>query len=187
VIAVPEEVRALVGPWSEPQLACDAVEAGAVRRFAQAIMDDDPAYGPDGCHPRAGGPIAPPLFPNHMLRRPFGTADVLQERAHDPDFDGVVPAAGLPPLPGLQQLPVLNGGSEFEFYRHARHGERVQFRQRYADIDARESSRGTLFVVVIEGELRTEGGELLLRSRRTLLRRAPPSANTGARSTEVVP
>jgi hypothetical protein len=172
---VSSEALALVGAWTEPQPACDAVEPGAVRRFAQAIMDDDPAYAPGAAATsRYGGPVAPPLFPNHMLRRPFGTPDLLHERARqDPDFDGVLPAAGLPPLPGLQQLPVLNGGSEFEFYRYARHGEWVSFRQRYADIHEKASSKGVLVVVVIEGEIRTREGELLLRSRRTLLRRAP--------------
>jgi len=170
---VTDAVRALVGVWSEAEPACDPVEQGAVRRFAQAIMDDDSAYAPGaGGGTRHGGPIAPPLFPNHMLRRPLGTADVVQQRANDPDFDGVVPAAGLPPLPGLQHLPVLNGGSEFEFFRHARHGEQVEFRQRYAQVHEKISDKGTLIVVVIEGEIRSRDGGLLLRSRRTLLRRA---------------
>jgi hypothetical protein len=169
---VPQQALALVGAWTEAELACDPVEQGAVRRFAQAIMDDDPAYAP-GAETRYGGAIAPPLFPNHMLRRPFGMPDALDERTRqDPDFDGVLPAAGLPPLPGLQHLAVLNGGSEFEFYRYARHGEWVTFRQRYADIHEKASSKGPLVVVVIEGEIRTREGELLLRSRRTLLRRA---------------
>lgn len=172
---IPPEALALVGAWTEPEQACDAVEAGAVRRFAHAIMDDDPAYAPDArSDTRYGGPIAPPLFPNHMLRRPFGTPDVLDERTRaDADFDGVLPAAGLPPLPGLQHLPVLNGGSEFEFHRYARHGEQVTFRQRYADIAEKASSQGALAVCVIEGEIRTVAGELLLRTRRTLLRRLP--------------
>jgi hypothetical protein len=84
----------------------------------------------------------------------------------------VLPAAGLPPLPGLAHLPVLNGGSEFEFFRNARHGKWATFRQRYTDIREKPSSKGTLVVVVIEGEVRTQAGDLLLRSRRTLLRRA---------------
>lgn len=168
------EIQALVGVWSEAESACDPVEQGAVRRFAQAIMDEDPAYGPHAqADSRYGGPIAPPLFPNHMLRRPLGTPDLIQQRAGDPDFDGVVPATGLAPLAGLAHLPVLNGGSEFEFYRCARHGEWVSFRQRYADIREKPSRNGTLLIVVIEGEIRTRAGELLLRSRRTLLRRAP--------------
>ena len=163
---VPPEVQALVGTWSEPELACDPVESGAVRRHAQAIMDEDPRYRPD-----AADPIAPPLFPVNMLRRAWGTPDLLQERARDPDFDGVVPGAGLPPLGALQQLPVVNGGSEFEFFRHVRHGDRVTVRQRYASIEEKATSKGPLVVVVIESEYATTAGQLLMRSRRTLLRR----------------
>lgn len=172
---IDDTMRACIGTWSEPITACDAVEPGAVRRFAQAIMDDDPAYaaGDAAAAQRYGGPVAPPLFPNHMLRRPFGTADLLQDRAADPGFDGVVPAPGLPPIPGLWHLPVLNGGSAFEFYRHARHGETVVVRQRYADLHEKPTSKGTLVFIVIESEMHTAEGELLLRARRTLMRRAP--------------
>lgn len=163
---------AWVGPWSEAELACDPVEQGAVRRFAQAILDDDPDYGPDAASDgRFGGPIAPPLLPNHMLRRPFGTPDLVQANALDPDFDGVVPQPGLPPIGPLLHLPVLNGGSEFEFFRYARIGEAVSVRQRYADIEEKQTAKGLLIAVVIESEIRTGAGELLLRSRRTLLRR----------------
>jgi hypothetical protein len=171
VALVDAEARALVGAWTEPVTCCDAVEPGAVRRFVQAILDEDPDYAP-GAQTRFGGPIAPPLFPNHMLRRPLGAPDLVQQRASDPDFDGVVPQPGLPPIACLAHLPVVNGGSEFEFFRYALHGETVTFRQRYAEITEKPSRNGALVVVVIEGEARTGGGELLLRSRRTLLRRA---------------
>lgn len=167
---VDDEVRALVGVWTEEVDCCDPVEAGAVRRFAQAIMDEDPAYA-EGAQTRFGGPVAPLLFPNHMLRRPLGTPDLVQVRAHDPDFDGVAPPPGLPPLRSLANLPVVNGGSEFEFLRYARHGERVRLRQRYAEIRETSTRKGPLVMVVIEGEVRTDGGEVLLRARRTLLRR----------------
>jgi hypothetical protein len=167
-----EDITSLTGHWSEPMQVCDPVEQGAVRRFAQAIMDDDPDYGPDApVDGRYGGPIAPPLFPNHMLRRPFGTPDLVQDRAQAPDFDGVVPQPGLPPIQALAHLPVLNGGSEFEFFRHARHGESVSLRQRYADIYEKHNGKGTIVFVVIESEISTTGGELLLRARRTLMRR----------------
>ena len=160
---ITDELRALVGVWSEPVTPCDVVEAGAVRRFAQAIMDEDPAY----------AEVAPPLFPNHMLRRPLGAPDLVQDRAGDPGFDGVVPGPGLPPLAGLTHLPVVNGGSEFELFRYARIGESVTVRQRYAQVTEKASSKGNLVVVVIEGEMHTGTGELLMRSRRTLLRKVP--------------
>ena len=169
---ITDEITACIGVWSDTEAACDPVEQGAVRRFAQAVMDDDPAYGPDApSSGRYGGPVAPPLFPNHMLRRAFGTPDVIQQNARNPDFDGVVPARGLPAIAALAHLPVLNGGSEFEFFRYARWGEFVTLRQRYADIYEKPAREGSLVFVVIESEIRTGGGEMLLRARRTLLRR----------------
>ena len=170
------EILSLVGEWSPAIEACDSVEPGAVRRFAQAIMDEDPQYGTDSPAHRFGGPIAPPLYPNHMLRRALGESDLIQERAGDPDFDGVVPGPGLAPLTPLLHLPVVNGGSEFELYRYARHGERVRVRQRYADIRETTTSKGALIVVVIESEMHTSDGELLMRSRRTLLRKVKGTA-----------
>ena len=83
-----------------------------------------------------------------------------------------MPAIGMPPITALAHLPILNGGSEFEFFRYARHGEHVFFRQRYAEIFERVSRKGTMIVVVIEGEITTTGGETLLKSRRTLLRQS---------------
>ncbi len=168
-----DEIRSYIGRQSESVAACDAVEPGAVRRYAQAIMaDDDADYAPGATPARYGGPVAPPIYPAFMFRRPLGTADVLSERAGDPDFDGLVSAAGdgLPELP-LPGRALLNGGSEIEFLRYARHGEHVVQRSRYADIYERQSKSGAMLFVVVETEYRTGGGDLLLRARKTLIRR----------------
>ena len=167
-----DEIRGFLGVKSETVLACDAVEAGAVRRYAQAIMDDDPDYASGAAPARFGGPIAPPLYPSFMFRRPLNTPDVLTERAGDPDFDGLVPAAGdgLPELP-LPGRALLNGGSEIEFFRYARHGESVVQRSSYADIYERQSKNGPMLFVVTETEYLTQSGELLMRARRTAIRR----------------
>lgn len=167
-----DEVRAFIGRESEVVTAVDAVEPGAVRRYAQAIMaDSDPDYAPDATGGKAGGPVAPPLYPAFMFRRPLGTPDVLTERAEDPDFDGLVSAAsdGLPELP-LPGRALLNGGSEIELFRYARHGERVSQRSRYADITERASKSGPMLLVIIETEY-TVGAEVLLRVRKTIIRR----------------
>lgn len=168
-----DEIRGFIGWTSEGVTACDAVEPGAVRRYAQAIMaDGDGDYAPDAVPARFGGPVAPPIYPAFMFRRPLGTPDVLTERAGDPDFDGLVSAAsdGLPELP-LPGRALLNGGSEIEFLRYARHGERVVQRSRYADIYERESRNGPMLFVVTETEYSTSGGEVLLRIRKTIIRR----------------
>lgn len=171
-----EELRTYIGIGSEWETACDPVEAGGVRRFAQAVMDEDPAYGSGG-EARFGGPVAPPLYPMMMFRRPLGAPDPLQLHAGDPDFDGLGQGStvtrGLPEIAPLAGYAILNGGTEVELFRYARHGETVRMRSRYADITEKETSKGPIVLVVTEAEFATPDGEVLLRARRTLIRRKP--------------
>ena len=171
---LPEAAKKYIGLQSEAEIACDPVERGAVRRYAQAIMDEDPIFSaPCPNNARFGGPVAPPLFPTHMFRRAFGTPDQLQERARDPDFDGLgaSSAQGLPELEPMKHLALLNGGSDIEFFRYARHGEAVKLRSRYVDIVEKETSKGAMIFVIIETEYRNGADELLMKTRRTLIRR----------------
>ena len=169
-----EALKKYIGMQSETEIACDPVERGAVRRYAQAIMDEDPLFAED-CpnNARFGGPVAPPLFPTHMFRRAFGAPDPIQLRARDAEFDGLgaTSAQGLPELAPIKHLALLNGGSEIEFFRYARHGESVRQRSRYADIVEKETSKGPMLFVTIETEYRNGEDELLMKVRRTLIRR----------------
>ena len=167
-----DEVRAFIGVESAVSIATDAVEPGAVRRYAQAIMDMDPAYASDEAGLRYGGVIAPPLFPSFMFRAPFGSPDIVTERADDPDYDGIVMGEGdgLPELP-LPGLALLNGGLEVELYAYARHGERVLQKSRFIDIYERDTKSGPMIFVIIETEYSTQAGQLLLRTRKTIIRR----------------
>jgi hypothetical protein len=157
---------------SETEFACDPVERGAVRRYAQAIMDEDPAYA-DVCegNARYGGPVAPPLYPTQMFRRAFGTPDPIQEHAHDLEFDGVGPniSQGLPRPAPLEKMAMLNGGADIELYRYARHGERVSRKSRYADIVEKQTAKGTMVFVTMETEYRGGDGGLIACVRRTLI------------------
>lgn len=171
---LPEAAKKYIGMQSETEIACETVERGAVRRYAQAIMDEDPIFSePCANNARFGGPVAPPLFPTHMFRRAFGKPDPMQERARDPEFDGIgaISAQGLPELEPMKHLALLNGGSEIEFFRYARHGETVKLRSRYADIIEKETSKGPMIFVIIETEYRNGEDELLMKARRTLIRR----------------
>src|SRR5262245_1462524 len=84
------EIKALIGVEGEPQTSWEPVERSEVRRFAQAVMDDDPifwdvAYVKDM---RYGAVVAPPLFPLFAQRRAPGSSDPLAPAATEPDFDG---------------------------------------------------------------------------------------------------
>lgn len=169
------EIQKLIGAGSEMETACERVERGAVRRYAQAYIDADPVFYSDEHtrNSRYGGPVAPPLFPMNMFRLPFGTPDPFAAHADDPDFDGIVgsTAQGLPPLPLPPGTGLLNAGTEVELFRYARHGETVTARSSYHSITEKQNSKGPMLLVVIETEYRNEAGDLLLRVKKTQIRR----------------
>jgi hypothetical protein len=61
----------------------------------------------------------------------------------------------------------LNGGVEVEFFRYARHGERVVMKSRYAEIVEREGSKGPMVLAKVDTDYLTGDGALLLRVRNT--------------------
>lgn len=170
---LPEAALKYVGVESEVEIACDPVERGQVRRHAQAIGDEDPMYW-EACasNQRYGGPVAQPFFPIHMFRRHYGTEDPVEANASDPDYDGALKVrGGLPEIEPLSHMPVMNGGSEIEFFRLARHGETVKLRARYASITEKETSKGPIILIVSETDYMTGDGELLARQRHTRIRK----------------
>jgi hypothetical protein len=159
-----DAVRRYIGLHTGPIEASEPVEKGEVRRFAQAIMDEKQRYAAAEPGDRFGGPVAPPLFPALMFRRPLGAPDPFIN-ASEPDFDGLSLAThtGLPDLP-LHNRALVSAGVETEFYRYARHGELVTQQSVYRDIYERQSKQGEpLLFTVIDSEFRTSDGELLLR------------------------
>lgn len=164
---ITDDVKKLIGYETEWVEACDPVEQGAIRRFYQAVMDDDPTYWDPTSSgaKRYGGVVAPPLFPLHAFRRPPGTPDPLSRVVGDPNFDGVTRdfGLGLPPVP--VPLPrLLNGGNEVEVYRLARPGERIRARSRYVDIYQKEGKSGTLVFIMVETVYANQDGATLLKS-----------------------
>jgi len=170
MVSIEELRKKYVGLQSELEEGTDHVERGAVRRHAQACMDENQIYSIDTLeNEKYGGPVAPPLFPPLLFRRAFGSPDPVQENAHSPEFDGLTHRLSLPPIEEIKHLKMLNGGTEIEFFRYARMDEAVTQQTRYADIFEKETSRGRMIFVVTEIDYRTKAGEPLLRVRSTLL------------------
>ena len=167
---ITDEVKQLIGrepAWVE---ACDAVERGAIRRFHQAVMDDDPIFWKDAeaAATRYGGVVAPPLFPLHAFRRPSGAPDPLNRVSGDPDFDGVTRdfGLGLPPVPiALPRL--LNGGNQVEVHHLAHPGDRIRARSKYVDIYQKEGKSGILVFILVETVYANQKGETLLKALQT--------------------
>lgn len=162
-----------IGLKSEPRLSCAPLESDMLRRFVQAIMDEDRLYYDESYAKttRHGGIVAPPLYPVHAFKRAPGTPDPLDALKDDRDADGsggVGGAQGLPPIPSPFKR-LLNGGNEIEFYQCLRLGEKVFSTAKYHDVRLKEGKSGTMLFVVIETELLNERHELLLVNRQTLI------------------
>jgi hypothetical protein len=164
-----------VGLVGQPRMA-SPLENDALRRFVQAIMDDDPAYYDPAAAAQAlpGEIVAPPLYPLHAFRRPLGTPDPLQALIDDPDHDGIGAANsssdGLPPIPSPFKRR-LNGGNEIEFFRCLRVGERAVAKPRYKSVDLKQGRSGQMLIIVTEVRWETENGDLLMINRQTSIRR----------------
>jgi hypothetical protein len=167
---ISDEVKKLIGYETDWVEAYDPVEQGAIRRFYQAVMDDDPVYWKQehAMTTKYTGVVAPPLFPLHAFRRLPGTPDPLARVAGDPDFDGVVRdfGLGLPPVP-IPLPRILNGGVQVEVYQLARLGDRIRARSKYVDIHQKEGRSGTLVFVLIETVYVNQKGETLLKAVQT--------------------
>jgi acyl dehydratase len=177
------DLRKYVGMRSEPATACDPVEPGAVRRFVQAVGDDDPVYW-DAAYAATtpyGVPVAPPLYVSHVARRPPGTPDPFDRFAGQPDLDGsdgAFVAAGAPQTHGrrlpevdVPQVRLLNGGVEAEFFALPAHGDRITSVFEYVDVYEREGRSGPMVFVVTETTAENQDGRLLARVRNTTIRR----------------
>jgi hypothetical protein len=169
------EYTKFVGLVGKPRIATP-LESDELRRFVQAIMDDDPAYydPAEAAQNLPGEIVAPPLYPLHAFRRPPGTPDPLQAVVDDPDHDAIGPGSGtsqgLPPIPSPFKR-LLNGGNEIEFFRCLRLGEQAVAKPRYQRVELKQGRSGPMLIIVTEVRWETETGELLMINRQTSIRR----------------
>ena len=106
------------------------IEKGHIRRFAQAIGDDNPLYCDEACarKSRYGGIIAPPTFPTV-----FG-------------FEGERVLDGLE----FNRARLLHGEQEYEYFQPIRAGDIISFSTRISEIQEKQSKSGMLDVVTTE-------------------------------------
>jgi len=156
---VTDAARALIGVQSDWVEATHPVEASELRRFMHATMDTGARHRPGYAGPRHDGLVAPLGFPVHAFRRPAAEAWDPLEGHGDPEFDGEsrLLRPHLPRMP-IRLSGVLNGGYEFEFFSHARLGERIFCRSAYRDVKQRQGRSGPMVIVTVDDEF-AAGGE----------------------------
>jgi acyl dehydratase len=140
--------RSLVGRESEPTVV--EVERGMIRRFAEALGDPNPLSVDEAAARAAGFPslVAPPTYP---------AALALNERFRQ-SLD-------------LGTRLVLHSEQQIEYGRPVVAGDRLTLRSRVADVQERAGAGGPMDVLVLEDEARDPQGQLVFRSRATLVLR----------------
>jgi acyl dehydratase len=140
--------RSLIGRESEPVL--HEVEKGQIRRFADALGDPSPLAQDEAAAKAAGYPglVAPPTFPVSLTGN--------ERFRHSLD---------------LGTRSMLLGEQAIELTRPIFAGDRITVVTRVADVQERAGASGPSDVLVLEDEGKDEKGELVFRTRATLILR----------------
>ena len=121
------------------------VEKGAIRKFAEAIGDDDPIYSDEQAAQAAGFKtiVAPPTF-------------LCTFRAQE-----------LPELKIQFGRVRLNGGNEYEYYQPIYAGDTITLTAKYADVSERSGRTGSMVFVITELTFKNQHGEVVATGRNT--------------------
>ena len=136
---VTDAMRRAVGVESEPKT--HLVEAGAIRKFADAIGDPSPAYRGTA----DGGAVAPPTF---LRSLDAGPATAVFES----------------PYPDL-----LDGGSEWEYARPVRAGDRIAVTETLVDVAEKSGRLGPMLLATWETRYVDDSGATVATQRNTLV------------------
>lgn len=146
-----DEIRSYIGRESSPYTM--EVDKTAVRLFARAVGFTDPLfYDEEYAHSKGYRSIvAPPGFFGHTPWKPGDAGIPLR----------------LPTLPVKRRLA---GGNEFEYYGVVCAGDVLTCVTRIKDISERQGRAGPMIFLTLETDYRNQLGELVARSRLTLIR-----------------
>ncbi len=136
--------KSVIGRRSRPFV--NEVEKGAIRRFAEAIGDENPVYHDEeyARGTRHGGIIAPPSFPVSL-----SVGSNVRE--------------GL----DIDNKKVLHGEMEFEYFRPLKAGDVITCQAQIVDYYTKEGKSGTMEFIVTETTGIDAGGKVVFKSRST--------------------
>ena len=143
---VTEEARKQIGKLGEARTL--DVERGAIRRFAEAIGDDNPLFNNEreARKTRFGGMIATPTFCRSL------SAAIV-----DVKLD-------------MQQFRGLDGGSDWEYLEPIRPGDRITVQTKIADLRESEGRLGPMVFITTETTYTNQFGQVCVIQRATGIR-----------------
>jgi hypothetical protein len=161
--AIVEQLRKKIGVILEPMLF--EVERGAIKRFIEAVEDDNPLYWDDeyARKTRYGGVIAPPGF----FGLPLGDVPGAEI---NPDM-GILVAPLAKNLPGMAAIMEsgVGGGCEAEYYQRVRPGDVLLTYYELVDIVEKEGKLGPMVIFIFQQTFKNKINRLVARVRVTLI------------------
>jgi len=153
--AIVEQLRKKIGVILEPMLF--EVERGAIKRFVEAVEDDNPLYWDDeyARKTRYGGVVAPPGF----FGLPLGDVPGAE----------INPDMGILVAPLAQNLPGMADIMEAEYYRCVRPGDVLLTYYELVDIVEKEGKLGPMVIFVFQQTFKNRINRLVGRVRATLI------------------
>jgi acyl dehydratase len=153
------EVLALLGESTDVREMYDVVDRESLRRFANAIPDQDPRYWDEElAGPRFGGTTTTPVLVSFIAnRQPPWAEDNLNDammenwfrdggghgRATDDSHRSLTPLRSL-----VDTKTHLHTGDEIELYRYPRIGDKIFSQSSYTDIQEKQSRSGRPMLMV---------------------------------------
>jgi len=152
---VPDELKQYIGKVDPPHLR--EVEKGAIRRYADAVGDDNPLYYDEEYAKKTkyGGIIAPPGF--------FGWAKKTISSS-----EGLIGLIGAMIEAGY--AGILDGGMAYDFYLPIRVGDTLVGSPKVADIALKEG-KTKMMILRFETSYTNQNGDLVAKSYQTLIGR----------------
>ena len=149
---ITDELRKLIGVPVEPTIY--RVEEGAIRRYAEAIGDQNPLYSDAdlASKSRNGRVICPPGFMGWPVKGKLPVFKILEAMAK----------AGAPPRG-------LDGGIEFEFLVPICAGDTLVATTKITNIAEREAKSGKMMFATVETTFLNQNGDMTLKSRATFI------------------
>jgi acyl dehydratase len=142
---VTEEALKQIGKSAEPRTL--DVERGAIRRFAEAVGDENPLFNNDrdARKTRFGGMIAPPTFCRSLM-------------------------AGVPDVKLDMPFRGLDGGSDWEYLEPIRPGDRITVQTKIADLRESAGRLGPMVFTTTETTYTNQHGQVCVIQRATGIR-----------------
>ena len=156
---LPEEVTKFIGQATGTSIF--QVEREAIRRFADAVEDENPLYRDEeyARNSRYGSIISPPGFFGWQTKTVKGGGGPGATTELNAAYDNI----------GLKR--VLDGGMEYGFFCPVRPGDTLVATSMIKDITEVEGRTGKMAIQITETTYINQNGDLVAKARGTMVRR----------------